>query len=95
MMIYIVKRDKWVFKSIYLDFRINLKSKIEFDGSYGLGIRIAPVKWISVISEIRWIPGETNLELEFLYSKGDYNYYKIIDRYTKNFTTFFSAGGEL
>ena len=29
----------------------------EFDFSYGLGVRFNPVTWISLLAELRWIPG--------------------------------------
>jgi hypothetical protein len=29
----------------------------EFDFSYGLGLRLSPVTWMSLFAELRWIPG--------------------------------------
>ena len=29
----------------------------EFDFSYGLGVRFNPIVWISLLAELRWIPG--------------------------------------
>ena len=33
------------------------KSISEFDFSYGLGLRVSPMTWMSLIAELRWIPG--------------------------------------
>jgi hypothetical protein len=68
------------------------KSLTEFDYSYGFGIKISPLKLVSVITEIRWIPGDGTQELDFLYSSGGYNYYNPGDEYTKNHTTILSLG---
>jgi hypothetical protein len=68
------------------------KSLSEFDYSYGLGIKISPLKIVSIIAEIRWIPGDETQDLIYLYSSGGYDYFKAGDRYTTNFTTIFSAG---
>jgi hypothetical protein len=69
------------------------KSLSEFDYSYGLGIRISPVKLISFYGELRWIPGDTTTEAgDFLYSDGIYDYYSVKDVYTANYTKIFSFG---
>jgi Outer membrane protein beta-barrel domain len=68
------------------------KSLSEFDYSYGLGAKFSPIKLISIIAEIRWMPGDRTTDLEYLYTKGGYDYFKVGDSYTTNFTTFASAG---
>jgi hypothetical protein len=68
------------------------KSISEFDYSYGLGAKFSPIKLLSLIAEIRWMPGDRTSDLEFLYSKGGYDYFRVLDTYTTNFTTFASAG---
>lgn len=70
------------------------KSLTEFDYSYGLGIKISPLKWVSVIVEIRWIPGDATYDMNGT-TIGKYTYYTI-DPYDtghiENFTKIFSAG---
>lgn len=64
----------------------------EFDYSYGFGAKFAPLKWISLIAEIRWMPGDKTSEFEFSYSEGGWDYYHVTDTYTTNYTTLASAG---
>lgn len=68
------------------------KSLTEFDYSYGFGIKISPVKWVSVIAEIRWIPGDATHPLKFLYSQGIWNYYQVLPGYSTNKTAIISTG---
>ncbi len=69
------------------------KSLTEFEYSYGLGLRIRPVRFVAIFGDVRLIPGDrTIVGRNFLYSDGTYDYYEYGDAYTSHFTTVISGG---
>jgi hypothetical protein len=88
-----LSRESYFISGATFDIWNGEKNLTEFDYSYGLGIRISPIKWISIISEIRWIPGVATTPLKFLYSKNNVNYYAASgETRVKNKTPVISAG---
>ena len=68
------------------------KSITEFDYSFGGGIRVTPIRFISLTGEIRLIAGDLVTEYsDFLYSDGDWNYWGNAAQKTK-YMTVMSAG---
>ena len=68
------------------------QSKTEFEYSYGLGARATPIRHVSLFAEFRLIPGDKISDLEHLYSRGGWNYYKVTDTHTDRYAKVFSAG---
>jgi hypothetical protein len=69
------------------------KSLSEFEYSYGLGLRVRPVKLVSAFAEGRLIPGDQIIEgKNFLYSDGTYDYYEYGHAYTSHFTKVIAGG---
>jgi len=68
------------------------KSRTEFDYSYGIGLRIAPVRFLSIYGEVRFVPGDTSFDLDYLYSDATYDYFRVAGSSTPHTTTIFMAG---
>ena len=69
------------------------KSVPQGDESWGLGIKISPLKWVTANAEIRWIPGQVTRKLSgYLYSQGGYSYYKHAD-YDIKYRMIILSGG--
>jgi hypothetical protein len=67
-------------------------STTEFEYSYGLGARVTPVRHVCLFAEIRLIPGDKISDLNFLYSRGGWNYYEVTGSRTAHYTKVFAAG---
>jgi hypothetical protein len=68
------------------------KSLTEFDYGFGFGLRVRPVRFISLIGDLRLIAGDSVTEYsDYLYSDENWNYYGQADTKTK-YTTLFSFG---
>jgi len=68
------------------------KSITAFDYSWGLGIKVSPLKWVTALNEIRWIPGVGSTDLDPLGYSGGYYWYRIGNTTSKNHMTILSAG---
>ncbi len=65
----------------------------EFQYSYGLGIQVFLWKFISLQTEIRWVPGQLTTEYrDYLYSKDGYDYFGSSNQKTENQIKMFSLG---
>ena len=72
------------------------QSLSEFEYSYGLGLRVRAVRFVSLFGEARLIPGDRMTEFKhFLYSDGIYDYYADSDSYTSHYTMVFAGGVSL
>ena len=68
-------------------------SRTDFDYSYGLGVRVSPVKLISLFGELRLMPGDLTTEYTgYLYSDDTYDYFQNAKSFTNNTTTLVSFG---
>jgi hypothetical protein len=69
------------------------RSVTEFEYSYGLGLRVKPVRFVGLFGEFRLIPGDRTTEFKhFLYSDGVWDYYEYADSYTSHFTPYIAGG---
>ncbi len=68
------------------------QSYSEFIYSYGLGVKVTPVRPLSLYAEMRFIPGVLSAKLKYLYSDSEYDYYEVLGTYTSNHTTVFTVG---
>ncbi len=68
------------------------KSISEFDYSFGGGVRLTPIRYISLFGELRLIAGDLVTEYsDYLYSDDTWNYYGSATQSTK-YTTMFTFG---
>ena len=68
------------------------QSYSEFFYSYGLGVKVTPVRPLSLYAELRLIPGASSLKLKYDHSDETYDYYRYLGSYTSNYTTAFTVG---
>lgn len=68
------------------------KSISKFDYSFGGGLRLTPIRFVSLFGELRLIAGDLVTDYtDFLYSDGTWNYWGNATQKTK-YTTLFSLG---
>jgi opacity protein-like surface antigen len=65
----------------------------EFQYSYGIGVQVFLWRFVSLQTEIRWIPGQMTIEYsDYLYTKDGYDYYGKANDKTENHISLFSFG---